>query len=76
MVRGGPKGHYVPPEMLLGHDAVANFEKARPGMDEWEVYDNEGTAAVIDVPLAAGAERCGKSGASSTKPKYRAASIS
>lgn len=41
-VRGGPKGRYVPPEMLLGHDATPNFTRARGKMDSWEVYDNEG----------------------------------
>ena len=43
-VRGGENGRYVPPEMLLAHPALANFNKARSKLDAWEVYDNEGKA--------------------------------
>ena len=45
-VRGGATGRFVPPELLLKHDATANFEKARGKMDSWEMYDNEGKAPV------------------------------
>lgn len=43
-VRGGETGRYVPPEMLLAHPAVDNFNKARDKLDAWELYDNEGKA--------------------------------
>jgi hypothetical protein len=43
-VRGGDTGRFVPPELLLGHNATANFDKAKGAMDAWEMYDNEGKA--------------------------------
>jgi predicted ABC-type ATPase len=43
-VRGGDTGRFVPPEMLLAHNATANFDKAKGAMDGWEMYDNEGSA--------------------------------
>jgi predicted ABC-type ATPase len=43
-VRGGDTGRYVPPELLLAHNATANFDTAKSDMDTWEMFDNEGRA--------------------------------
>jgi predicted ABC-type ATPase len=46
-VRGGDTGRFVPPAMLLKHNASANFDKAKGAMDEWEMFDNEGKAPTL-----------------------------
>lgn len=44
-VGGGPKGRFVPPEVVLGNvDNERNFDKVIPSLKRWAVYDNDSGA--------------------------------
>jgi len=40
-VRGGEKGRYVPPAVILGNTQnERNFDKMEAGFSHWRIYDN------------------------------------
>lgn len=47
-VRGGEKGRFVPPEVILGNTKnEANFDKMKPSFKRWQVYNNNGKSPVL-----------------------------
>jgi predicted ABC-type ATPase len=44
-MRGGETGRFVPPEYSLGSTTnEASFDRVKDKMDDWEIYDNNGSA--------------------------------
>jgi predicted ABC-type ATPase len=43
-VRGGERGRFVPPELILQSHNLKSFEASRHGLDASEIYDNNGNA--------------------------------
>ena len=54
-VRGGEKGRFVPPEVVMGNtDNEKNFDEAIPLFKKWSIHDNNGSSGGAPRHVASG----------------------